>query len=76
MIISEIRYDQYEEAKRLDAEYYLPEYIEVENLLKNLRLKLTLLEEVTNFIKKGIFYILAEEYKKEGIPQCHVKVTK
>jgi len=38
MIISEIRYDQYEEAKRLDAEYYLPEYIEVENLLKNLRL--------------------------------------
>ncbi|MHA1304114.1 MAG: restriction endonuclease subunit S [Candidatus Heimdallarchaeaceae archaeon] len=72
MIISEIKYDQYEEAKRLDAEYYLPEYIEVENLLKNLRLKLTLLEEVTNFIKKGIFYILAEEYKKEGIPFIRV----
>ena len=32
MIISEIRYSQVVERLRFDADYYLPEYLEIDNL--------------------------------------------
>jgi len=55
---------------RLDAEYYRPIFLKVENTLLNL--KCDKLEHLANSIKKGIFYILAEEYKSRGVPFLRV----
>lgn len=76
MIVSEIRYKLFKESMRLDSEYYLPKYIEVEESLKSLSVRTIHLKELANFIKKGIFYILAEEYRKEGIPFIRVSNIK
>ena len=57
---------------RFDAEYYKPEFLKVINKLK--RLGSEKLENIVgyNSIKKGIFYILAEEYRPKGIPFIRV----
>lgn len=56
--------------KRLDAEYYKPEFLDVLNVLS--KLKCLKMREVSNSIRKGIFYILANEYKLRGIPFLRV----
>ncbi len=56
--------------KRLDAEYYGPEVLDIINALS--RMKCLKMSEVSNSIRKGIFYILASEYKPRGIPFLRV----
>jgi hypothetical protein len=51
MIISEVVYEQFKESMRLDTEYYLPEYIEVEDSLKSLNVKTVSLEELRRLYK-------------------------
>lgn len=55
---------------RLDAEYYKSIFLEVEKTL--LTLKCDRLNNLAESIKKGIFYILAEEYRSKGIPFLRV----
>lgn len=56
--------------ERLDAEYFRSPFLEIErNLLKLPHEKL---ENLVESIKKGIFYILAEEYQRKGIPFLRV----
>ncbi len=52
---------------RIDAEYYKPEYLEVESILSS-RGNLHPLRKYCNYIKKGIFDISPELYTTEGIP--------
>lgn len=59
-----------EDEKRLDAEYYKPEFLNTLAVLS--KLKCLKLEEVSQSIKKGIFYILSSEYKPRGIPFLRV----
>jgi len=56
--------------RRLDAEYYRPYFLKVEKVLWNL--KCDKLENLAEAIKKGIFSILAEEYRPKGIPFLRV----
>lgn len=56
--------------ERLDAEYYRSIFLEVEKTLLNL--KCDRLENLAESIKKGIFYILAEEYRARGVPFLRV----
>ena len=73
-VFSELNYSVCKD--RLDAEYYRPEFIENEKTLRTLSkspdIQLSILRKVTKKIKKGIFYILAEEYKEEGVPFLRV----
>ena len=56
--------------KRLDAEYYKPSYLEIEKKLSKLHCER--LENLAESIRKGIFYILAKEYRTRGIPFIRV----
>src|SRR3989338_7116040 len=65
VIYSIIQKSRLEGAKRLDAEYYQPEYLETRKLVS--ALLHTTLGEVSNKFKKGIFDIKADTYIDEGI---------
>jgi len=56
--------------ERLDAEYYKPSFLEIEKNLSKLHCER--LENLVESIKKGIFYILAEEYRARGVPFLRV----
>lgn len=63
--ISYIKYKDILEARRIDAEYYKPEYLEIEriitsNIFKNL-------EEITNKIDVGFVGSMTKEYCENGI---------
>ncbi len=64
--ISYIKYTDVLEARRYDAEYFKPEYLEIEKKLGNM--KYSLLNSFCNFCKKGIFDISPKYYKNKGIP--------
>ena len=74
MITSEIKFSQIEE--RMDAIFYKPEYIKAVNVLEKLNtysgLNLVSFKELTKKVRKGIFYILAEDYIDKGIPFIRV----
>ncbi len=72
--ISTVKYSDIQEAKRYDAEYFKPEYIEISNNLK--RLKSQDLEKYCIFVKKGIFDISPTKYKNKGVPFLRVSNTK
>lgn len=66
MQYSIIQKSQLEGAHRLDAEYYQPEYLEVENKLEGV--KTSLLKDLSLSIKKGIFDLSPDNYLDKGIP--------
>jgi restriction endonuclease S subunit len=74
MIISEIKFSQMED--RMDATFYKPEYVVTSDMLKSLKVtssfKLVDFKELTNEVRKGIFYILKEDYIDKGIPFIRV----
>jgi len=55
---------------RLDAEYYKSSFLEIEKNLSKLHCER--LKNLVESIKKGIFYILAEEYQARGVPFLRV----
>ena len=69
-----IQKSQLEGANRLDAEYYQPEYLEMENLLY--KSKTDSILHLTNFVKKGVFDLSPENYLTEGIPFVRVQNIK
>jgi len=74
VIYSIIQKSRLEGAKRLDAEYYQPEYLETRKLVS--ALLHTTLGEVSNKFKKGIFDIKADTYTDEGIPFIRISNLK
>jgi restriction endonuclease S subunit len=74
MITSEIKFSQMED--RMDATFYKPEYITASNLLESLKatssFRLVDFKELTKEVRKGIFYILKEDYIDKGIPFIRV----
>jgi restriction endonuclease S subunit len=60
---------------RFDPIYYQPEYLEIKEILGRLP-NVQTLEEISTRCKKGIFYILASEYREEGIPFIRVSNVK
>lgn len=74
MTTSEIKFSQMED--RMDATFYKPEYITASNLLESLKatssFKLVDFKELTKEVRKGIFYILKEDYINKGIPFIRV----
>jgi type I restriction enzyme S subunit len=68
MIISEIRYNQAMERLRFDAEFYLPEYLEAEEVVKNFPTTKTV-GELAKSIVNGVEI---REYVPEGIPYLRV----
>jgi len=55
-----------QEWQRIDPDYYMPEFIELEATFKNK--KIEALETFCNFCKKGIFDISPTLYKQTGVP--------
>src|SRR3989344_5617987 len=74
VIYSIIQKSRLEGAKRLDAEYYQPEYLETRKLVS--ALLHTTLGEVSNKFKKGIFDIKADTYTDEGVPFIRISNLK
>ncbi|MHB1645886.1 MAG: restriction endonuclease subunit S domain-containing protein [bacterium] len=66
MQYSIVNYIKLNKSIRIDSEYFLPEYILIEKLLKNK--KTSLFKNYCDFIKKGIFDISPERYKNIGYP--------
>ena len=59
---------------RIDPSFYRPEFIEIERKLNEMtHLKLG---DISKRSKKGIFYILAEEYASEGVPFIRISNLK
>ena len=69
-----IRKSQLEGAKRLDAEYYQPEYLGLENLFH--KSKTDSILDLTSFVKKGIFDLSPDNYLSEGVPFVRVQNIK
>lgn len=65
---------------RLDAEFYKSDYLHVEKALTTLarhpKFRIKPLAQLSKKIRKGIFYILKEEYKKKGVPFIRVSDIK
>lgn len=61
---------------RMDATFYKPEYITASNLLESFKatssFKLVDFKELAKEVRKGIFYILKEDYIDKGIPFIRV----
>lgn len=53
-------------AFRLDAEFWLPEYVRVEKAIASV--DHMCLGDLASDVRKGIFYILASEYTASGVP--------
>ena len=60
---------------RSDVQFFHPIYLKNEELLKRSK-KIKRLEQISKRIKKGIFYILASEYTKKGVPFVRVSNLK
>jgi len=60
--------------RRLDPYFYRSSFRNTEEKLKNINVKK--LSEISKRIKKGIFYILAEEYVDSGVPFIRVSNLK
>lgn len=54
------------EGQRIDPDYYMPEFLELEKVLKEK--KKNLLNQYCNYCKKGIFDSSPELYKEDGVP--------
>ena len=74
MVFSIIQKSQLEGAKRLDAEYYQPEYLNIEAVLNNSIVEKIV--ELTDFVKKGIFDLSPNNYSQQGIPFVRVQNIK
>ncbi len=72
--ISIIKKSDISEARRFDAEYFKPEYLEIKGSLN--RIKTTQFIKVTKYIKKGIFDISPTKYRKKGVPFLRVSNMK
>ena len=70
-VFSVIKLSDLEGAKRIDAEYYKPEYLEIENKIKNK--SINTIREISFFVKKGIFDISPELYTPKGIPFIRIQ---
>jgi hypothetical protein len=64
--ISYIKYTDILEARRYDAEYFKPDFLEIEE--KILRKGYEQLRKYCNYIKKGIFDLSPSNYVNSGIP--------
>ncbi|MGQ9706012.1 MAG: hypothetical protein ACUVWP_03280 [bacterium] len=73
-VFSIIKLSELEGARRLDAEYYQPEYLEVKNIFKRFRVEKIV--NLTNFVKKGIFGLSPNNYMSHGIPFVRVQNIK
>ncbi len=67
MILSTVNLTELYRHLRIDAEFYKPEYIQLESLLEN-KENIFPLRKYCSYIKKGIFDISPELYTNEGIP--------
>ncbi|MCZ6803811.1 MAG: restriction endonuclease subunit S [Proteobacteria bacterium] len=67
MITASVQFSHLYRHLRIDAEFYKPEYLVLENALEKKR-NLYPLRKYCNYIKKGIFDISPELYTSEGIP--------
>ena len=74
MNFSIIQKSQLEGAHRLDAEYYRPEYLEIENSLRHYPTEKIV--DLTAFVKKGVFDLSPENYRIEGVPFVRVQNIK
>lgn len=72
MIVSEIRYDQVIEKLRFDAEFYKPEYLEAEEIVK----KFPNTKTVGELAKSIVNGVEIREYVPEGIPYLRVSDMK
>jgi len=72
--LSVIQKSQLEGVSRLDAEYYQLEYLALNTMLNSR--KCSVLHDLTNFVKKGIFDISPERYTSFGIPLVRVQNIK
>ncbi|HCW32708.1 MAG: methylase-type I restriction-modification system protein [Candidatus Peregrinibacteria bacterium GW2011_GWF2_39_17] len=66
MQYSVVNYNQLQKGIRIDADYYLPEFLKTDELLNNATF--SSLNEFCNFCKKGIFDISPDYYREEGVP--------
>lgn len=73
-VVSIIKKSQLEGAKRLDAEYYQPEYLETRELIS--AMPHVALGEACSKFRKGIFDIKADTYTDEGIPFIRISNLK
>jgi type I restriction enzyme S subunit len=60
-------------ARRIDAEYYQPEYLILENEIMSAGFPVSRISEVSKFVKKGIFDLSPEFYREEGVPFVRVQ---
>ena len=67
MITSEIKFSQMED--RMDAEYYKPQYIEIDDVLSGCK---TRWEKLDNIVDKVVNGIEIRKYVKKGIPYLRV----
>jgi len=74
MAYSIIQKSQLEGAKRLDAEYYQPEYLGLENTFSQSRTEKII--DLTDFVKKGIFDLSPDNYTESGVPFVRVQNIK
>ncbi|MEH1098227.1 hypothetical protein [Micromonospora sp. CPCC 205561] len=51
---------------RLDAEFWQPDFVQNEAMLRGMKCRR--LDEICRDVRKGIFYILAEDYVSDGVP--------
>lgn len=72
--ISEVSFKQLLTNTRIDAEIYQPFYLNIEEKIK--RKNYTILESISNKIKKGIFDIKADVYSEVGIPFVRINNLK
>src|SRR3989339_275127 len=66
MQYSVVNFNQLQKGIRIDADYYLPEFLKTDELLNNATF--SSLNEFCNFCKKGIFDISPDYYREEGVP--------
>lgn len=67
MITASVQFSHLYRHLRIDAEFYEPEYLTIENILSS-KGNIHPLRKYCSYIKKGIFDISPELYTKKGIP--------
>ena len=74
MQYSVIQKSQLEGAKRLDAEYYQPEYLTLEKIFSQSKTEKVI--DLTDFVKKGVFDLSPDNYTESGVPFVRVQNIK
>ncbi len=74
MIYSIIKKSQLEGARRLDAEYYQPEYLALEGIFRQSKTEKII--DLTDFVKKGVFDLSPDNYTESGVPFVRVQNIK